>query len=254
VRLNFCAMLFALLLASSARAGSAALTLYRQGEYERAIAAASAENSADGFALAARAAMAEAMMRSPCLECLKRAEDFARKSISTNPDLADGHVYLATSLGYQARIIGAVRARLGGYPEEAKHNLDKALASDPKNAWALAALGGWNIEIERGGGVYLARWLYGASLTAGQKYFEAAFKSAPDNLVLRYQYALSLAGLDIDEWASLVSEELTRAVSATPQTAYEKFAQGRARELLTALNKNDYEKFNRLVRRDQGYS
>jgi hypothetical protein len=34
------------------------------------------------------------------------------------------------------------------------------------------------------------------TLEAGQRDFAAAFKSAPDNLVLRYQYALSLGGLD----------------------------------------------------------
>lgn len=245
------AALLAMLAAPQAQGD--ALALYQAGRYEQAIAEGSHQDNAGGYALAARAALADAALKSPCLACLKRAEDLARKAIAADPRPADGHVYLAVSLGYQARIVGMVRARLGGYPEEARRNLDKALASDPKNPWALAALGGWNIEIVRGGGERLARWLYGASLEEGQRHFDAAFKAAPGNLVLHYQYALSLSGLDLDEWWPLVSDELARAAAAAPQTAYERFAQGRARALLAALRKNDRAAFDALVRRDQGY-
>ena len=247
------AALAAALIVAPADAAEDALALYKAGKYEQAIAAASRENSAAGYALAARAALADAALRSPCLECLERAATLAHKSIAADPELPDGHIYLAASLGYQARIIGMIRARLGAYPEEAKRNLDKALASDPKNAWALAALGSWNIEIVRGGGAYLASWLYGATLAEGFKDYDAAFKAAPGNLVLRYQYALSLGGLDLDAYHDKITDALTRAVKAEPQTAYEKFAQGRARELQTALKNGDRATFDWLVRRDQGY-
>lgn len=229
------------------------LALYLSGKYDQAIAAGSRENTAAGFALAARAALADAMLKSPCLECLKQAEDLAQKSIALDSKLAEGHVYLAVSLGYHARIIGKVRAQFGSYPQLAKRNLDLALASDPANAWALAARGGWNIEIVRGGGAPMARWLYGATLEAGQRDFAAAFRTAPDNLVLRYQYALSLGGFGMDAYRDSVRGALTRASRETPGTAYEEFAQSRARELLEALNRDDRDAFERLVRRDQGY-
>jgi hypothetical protein len=242
-----------MLLASPVQAGSDTLTLYQAGKYEQAIAAGTLEATALGYATAARAALADAMLKSPCLECLKRAADLSHKSIVADPKLSDAYVYLAVSLGYQARIIGPLRAQLGGYPDEARRNLDKALRADPENAWALAALGGWNIEIVHGGGVRLAKWLYGASLEEGMKRFDAAFKAQPDNLVLRYQYALSLGALDIREWAPLVETTLERAVADVAHTAYEHFAQARARELLTALKNKDYGTFEKLVRHDQGY-
>jgi hypothetical protein len=230
-----------------------ALSLYRAGRYEQAIAAASSENTAPGLALAARAALAEAMLQTPCLECLKRAEGFARKAIAMDSGLPAAHVYLAVSLGYQARIVGLIRARLGAYPEQARQNLDAALAKDSKNEWALAALGGWNIEIVRGGGTVLAKWLYGASVKTGLDDFAAAFKAAPDNLVLRYQYALSLGGFDLAAYRGEVSDALTRAAGGAASTAYEQVAQARARELLATLKRDDREAFDRLVRRDQGY-
>ena len=247
------AALLTLFLASSAQAAGDARALYRQGQYEQAIAAGSAENSAGGFALAARAAMADAMMRSPCLDCLKRAEALARKSVSLDGGLADGHVFLATSLGYQARIVGMIRARLAGYAEEAKVQLDEALRHDPQNPWALAALGGWHVEIVRGGGATLARWLYGANLPAGISCFEKAFKAAPDNIVLRYQYALSLGGLDPVLYRATIADALTRADNGAAVSAYDRFAQKRARELLAVLKSGDQAAFTQVVRRDQGY-
>jgi len=245
--------MLAVLLVSSAQATDDARALYRQGQYEQAIAAASAENSAGGFALAARAAMAEAMMRSPCLDCLKRAESLARKSVFRDGGLADGHVYLATSLGYQARLIGMIRARLAGYPEEAKTQLDEALRHDPQNPWALAALGGWHVEIVRGGGATLARWLYGASVPAGISCFEKAFNAAPDNIVLRYQYALSLGGLDPVLYRAVITDALIRTDNGAAVSAYDRFAQKRARELLAVLKSGDQAAFSQIVRRDQGY-
>jgi len=245
--------MLAVLLVSSAQAADDARALYHQGQYEQAIATASAESSAGGFALAARAAMAEAMMRAPCLDCLKRAESLARKSVSMDGGLTDGHVYLATSLGYQARLIGMIRARLAGYPEEAKTQLDEALRHDPQNPWALAALGGWHVEIVRGGGATLARWLYGASVPAGISCFEKAFKAAPDNIVLRYQYALSLGGLDPVLYRAVITDALIRTDNGAAVSAYDRFAQKRARELLAVLKSGDQAAFSQIVRRDQGY-
>ena len=235
-------------------ADNSALSLYVAGKYQEAEDAGLAQADAAGLALAARSALAAEMMRAaPCLDCLKRAEDEARRAIALDPKMPDGHIYLSLALGYEARIQGLIAARLDEYPEQAKSNLDAALAADPGNCWALAALGGWNIEIVRGGGTTLARWLYGASVAEGLADFAKAFAAAPDNLVLRYQYALSLGGFDAQTYRDRIEDSLSRAVAAKPATAYEVFAQGRARELLDALKVNDAKNFARLVRRDQGY-
>ena len=139
-----------------------------------------AAGNAAGFAIAARAAMADAMMRpEPCLECLKRGEAFARRAIAADPNAPDGHVWLAAALGYEARIVGLIRAKLNDDPGQAKENLDAALKADPDNAYALAALGGWNVEIVRSGGRFLARRLYDASLEQGLNLFDRAVRAAP---------------------------------------------------------------------------
>jgi hypothetical protein len=238
----------------SAAHASPALQLYEKGKYDAAIAAGVNENNAAGFAVAARSELASEQMRDePCMECLQRAEDYARRSIAADPRLAEGHIYLAVTLGYEARIIGPIAARFKNYAEKARHEIDTALVDDPRNAWAWAALGGWNIEVVHGGGQTLARWLYGANIHDGLEDFQKSFASDPNNLVLRSQYAITLAAYDRARFQADIAGALARAIAIRPKTAYETFAQSRARALLAALNGGDADAFDKLVRHDQGY-
>lgn len=240
--------------AAPACAGDAPFALYAAGRYDDAMKAGAAEGDAQGYAIAARAALADATTRdAPCLPCLQRAEGFARHAVAADPKWPDGETYLAVSLGYEARITGPISARLHNYPGHAKDALDAALTADPKNAWALGALGGWNIEIVRTGGDTLANLFYGASVDNGLDAFARAFKAAPNNLAIRYQYALSLSGYDPDRFRSEIDDAFARVARETPQTAYERLAQKRAAELSGLLDKGDRDGFNRRVRKYQGY-
>ena len=245
---------FALLLIASPASADELYSLYASGKYDDAMRAGVAARTAQGFAIAARAALADAAMRpEPCLDCLKRAEDFARKAGHADASAADGHVWLAAALGLEGRITGLIRARLANSPAEAKAELDAALKDDPGNAHALAAMGGWNIEIVRAGGAFLARTLYGAREADGIALFDRAVKTAPGNVAVRYQVALSLAGYKPDVFRSRIAQELEAALGDSPQTAYEKFIQARAAELLALQKKNDPDAFAAKVRVFQGY-
>lgn len=246
--------LFALLLAASPAGNPALFALYAQGHYEEAMHQGAAAGTAAGFAIAARAAMADAMMRpEPCLECLERGEAFARRAIAADPNAPDGHVWLAAALGYEARIVGLIRAKLNDDPGQAKENLDAALKADPDNAYALAALGGWNVEIVRSGGKFLARRFYDASLEQGLNLFDRAVRAAPGNVAVRYQIALSLSGLDAETYRNRIESELQATIHATPETTYEKYVQGRAGEMLALLRRGDRDAFDARIRAFQGY-
>ena len=228
--------------------------LYVAGHYAEAVKTGAAQASAQGYLVAARAMLADATTRpEPCLDCLRKAETLAHSATVVDPRLADAHVYLAVAMGYEARVVGPVWARAHNYPGKAKDELDKALALDPKSPWALGALGGWNVEIVRTGGDHLASWLYGASVDKGLAAFAAAFKSAPDNLSVRYQYALSLSGYDVDRFNREIRDALARVAHDKPATAYEVVARARAIELAALLAKGDRETFKAKVREYQGY-
>jgi hypothetical protein len=156
-------------------------------------------------------------------------------------------------MGYEARVVGPVWARAHNYPGRAKDELDQALALDPRSPWALGALGGWNVEIVRTGGDRLASWIYGASLDKGLAAFASAFKSAPDNLSVRYQYALSLSGYDADRFRHEIDDAFARIASEKPATAYERRARARAAELAKLLKSGERTAFDVRVRRYQGY-
>jgi tetratricopeptide (TPR) repeat protein len=246
-------VLFSAMLASTCAQADNAELLYNAGKYQQAETAGAVEDDAKGLTYAARAILAQEAMSAPCLDCLKRAESYARKAIARDPNYVDAHTYLAASLGYQGRIVGLVEARLENLPDQAKANVDAALKADPNNGRALAALGAWNIEVVRAGGETLAKIVYGASLEAGQADFTKAFAASPENLVLRYQYALVLSGYDPQRFHDLIVDSLEHAIAGKPQTAFDAFIQNRARELLDVFRRGDKDVFAKLVRRDQGY-
>ena len=248
-----CPLVAFLALASAAQAETP-FELYQEGRFAEAETAALAEGGAAGYALAARADLAAEMMRpEPCLPCLEHAQQLAQLAIDLDPKLAEARIEFVVALGYEARLMGALEAHFKGFAEKAKANIDAAIADDPRDAWAWAALGGWNIEIAHDAGSTLARWLYGADLKTGFADFAKAFAIDPDSLLIRFHYALSLASCHDEAYRSTVLDALSRAADAKPQSAYEVYAQKCARRLLAALKAGDMESFDQLVRHNQGY-
>jgi len=237
---------------ASAATSDEIFAVYAKGDYEQAVRLGEASHTAPGLATAARAVLADAVLReTPCLSCLERAEALSRQAVTADPRHAFGQVWLAVALGYQARITGAVKARMKNAPAQSKAALDAAVADDPKNAYAVSALGGWHIEVVRGGGATMARLFYGARESTALSLFDRSVSLAPDNVAVRYQIGLSLAGFDPDKYHARIATELKAAVAAVPATAYEKRIQTRAAELLGLINQS--EAFNLKVRKYQGF-
>lgn len=239
--------------AAQAQDASSPIDLYRTGQYEAAIAAGEATNTGEGLAAAARAALAIANLRDvPCLPCLQRAENLARRSIAVDMNHPDAFIFLAVSLGYESRLVGAIRAQFAHYPEQAKQAIDHALAISPNDAFSLAAAGGWHIEVVRNGSI-LARPIYGARVDTGMDYFHRALAADPENLVIRVQYALSLSGYSLDTYKAEVTSQLNAVARIEPRTAYERALKERAGHLLELLKSDKRREFLALVNRYQGY-
>jgi tetratricopeptide (TPR) repeat protein len=245
-----------LLMPLSARAATddEIFALYARGDYEQAARLGEASRTAPGLAIAARALLADDVLRdAPCLACLERAEQLARQAVAADPKFALGQVWLAVALGYQARIIGAVKARMRNMPAQSRTALDEAVKDDPNNAFAVSALGGWHIEVVRGGGATLARIFYGAKESEAVNLFDRAVRLAPGNVAVRYQIALSLSGFDAAKYQARITAELKAAISDMPETAYEKRMQSRAGELLGLMNQSSHDAFDKRVRKYQGF-
>ena len=231
-----------------------AYQLYRAGKYADAMKAGSSENTARGFALAAAAAIGDAAEHiPPCLPCVQQAEDYAKKAIAADPKQAEGYIFYAVALGLDSHIIGTMSALNKGYGSLSKKEIDKAIELAPNNARALGTLGGWNLEVVRGAGSLLASMTYGASADKGIDDFNKALATDPKDIVLHYQFALSMAGLDADEYHDQILKQLTAAAAGTPDTAYDALSQKRAAELLDLLKAGKEDAFEAKVKAYQGF-
>ena len=241
-------------LPAQAQDAATAFEHYRMGDYQGAVRIGEAANNGPGLAVAARAAFAEANLRdTPCLSCLQQVEALARRSIMLDMSHPDAFVYLAAALGYESRIIGYVRATVEHYPEMAKQAIDHALADDPNDAWSLAALGGWNMEIVRNGGSFIARTLYGARADQGEDAFRRAFAADPGNLVIRLQYVLSAAAFDLNHYRNEIAGQLAAIAMTQPRTVYESAMKQRAVRLQDLLKQGNNAEFLALIKKYQGY-
>lgn len=235
-------------------AQTTALAMFEKGDYLAAAKAGAAEGTATSLALAARATLADATMHdAPCMECLQNAERLARRAIAADPNNMEGHIHLAVSLGYQARIIGPIRARFARFPEQAKEGIETALRLAPNNHWALSAAGGFNIEVVRSGGRLLGNLFYGASFENGVSYFSKAIAADPENPLIKLQYALALTGYAFDARRAEIAAVLDSSVKAKPGNVYEEAMRQRAGRLLALLNENKVDDYLVLARRYQGF-
>lgn len=240
--------------AAHAQDAATAFERYRMGDYEGAIATGEAAKSGEGIAVAARAAFAEANLREiPCLPCLKRVEELARRSIMLDMNHPESYVYLAAALGYEARIIGYVRASLDKYPEITKQAIDHALVVAPNDTWSLATLGGWHFEIVRNAGGLIARTLFGARIEAGEDAFRRAIAADPGNVVVRLQYVLATSAYDLNHYRTQIADQLAAIAMIEPRTAYEQVMKQRAAQLLNLLNANRRPEYVALINRYEGY-
>lgn len=231
-----------------------AYQLYRAGKYADAMKEGSSENSARGYALAAAAAIGDAAEHiPPCLPCVQRAEDYAKKAIAADPKQAEGYIFYAVALGLDSHIIGSMSAMNKGYASLSKKEIDKAVELAPNNGRALSTLGGWNLEVVRAAGSWIASMSYGASADKGIAAFEKGIAADPKDVVLHYQFALSMAGLDADKYHDQILKQLTDATNGTPGSAYDALSQKRAAELLDLLKAGKEDAFEAKVKVFQGF-
>lgn len=217
-----------------------AFDLWTQGKYESAIKTGVAENTPEGLAYAARAAVSDMIAHTtPCMACINRAEDLSRKALAADPKGATPSLCLAAALGYRGRLIGLLAAQSAKLGEQSEQAIKDALAAHPKDAHLLAAMGSWNFEVVRVGGSMLARWTYGATIDNGLALYESAFKLAPNDLLVNYQYGLGLAAYDADTYHDKIAAAWKRTIAASSDGAFDDMQKKRAVELLALLNGND---------------
>jgi tetratricopeptide (TPR) repeat protein len=228
---------------------------YDDGRFIMAATLSEAEGSADALAFAARARIADAVTRDDgaCGECLLRAEQTAEAAIKRDANLADAYVQLAVAMGFRGRLVGVAEARSQNMAEKGRAAIDKALELDPNNLWARASSGGWHLEIVHRAGAILAAIVYGAHEDEGLKLFRDALAADPTNLVVHYQFALSVLALDVKRFRAEAAKALADGDSDPRKDALTRLMRERADKLRELLKTETDEDVAAFVRRFQGY-
>lgn len=246
-----------LLVAGAAHAGIPlkAQSAYLDGRFVSAATIAETDGSAEALAFAARARIADAIMRDGvyCEPCLTVAETIAQSAIDRDPKYAEAYVQLAIAMGFRGRFLSAMDAQSERLPEKGRQAIDKALELDPLSPWAKASLGAWHLEIVHRAGPVLAEVTYGASRTEGLKAFREALAADPGNLLLHFHFALSILALDTDEFRTEALQALEAGYKDPRGDALTMFTRKRAEELTAALKTGTTKEVETLVRKFQGY-
>ncbi|HEU4698297.1 MAG TPA: tetratricopeptide repeat protein [Gemmatimonadales bacterium] len=129
-----------------------------------------------------------------------RAERYARRAVTANPNGADGHFVLANAIGRASLTLGKKeRVRRAA---EIRNEALKAIDLDPKQDGAYHVLGRWNAEIMRLSGVtrFFAKSFLGAEI-----FDKASWESAVSNMEkavelnpTRIYHRLDLAEIYVD--------------------------------------------------------
>lgn len=238
------------LLPAQVCAADDARDVYARGDFLAAATQAEAEGGSDNLALAARALLAEAVTGAPrnLDALLTRAEKNARGALAADASNTDARLQLAVAIGMKGRRASVAEAMRRGYAREGKTLVRAALRAQPREAWAHALEGGWNLEIVRRGGSVGASY-FGASVPAGRAAFERARALAPDDALIAYQYAVALLELDPRRNTAEAAKLLEIAGTCRAGDAFEQRVQARARDVAAALKDSGADAAIRLATR-----
>ena len=211
---------------------------YEQGDMAGAAALARSLNSAEGFALAARATLVQAAYLSPAgakQALFELAAADAAAALARDPERVDAHLQLAMALGHLAELEDPLSAHVGGYAREGKALLERALALDPGNGWAPALLGIWHLRIVARAGDALAERLYGARRETGVALCSQAMAGPRRALALQHGCAVSLIELDPERFADTAERTLATIEEAKARDVADSLVQAEAARLLDGL-------------------
>ncbi len=202
--------------------------LFDRGEYQALIDRANTDPSTENLVMAARAANTIAYFsesNKTAKRASKQAYGFATMAIEKDSNNAEAFVQAAIGDAVYAARISPVRAFVRGYAKRSRRNLDRALALDPDNPWALSTSGAWHLEVKRAGGARL----YGASEQTGFDQFQKARALLPNEISIAYEMALRVLAFKNPEWREDALAALDVAMKAeTVSSSFETEIQNRA--------------------------
>lgn len=224
--------------------------LYHAGRYDEAVSAARADGSANARALAARALIAKAVSQTPFDErtpLLKSAEAEADAAIALDANCFEGYMQKLVAFSELERVQASHGEAMKGAAGKSRKLIERALEIDPKNPWALAALGGWHLEIVRRAPIGIGKMMFGASKKDGIAAYDQAVAADPNNALIHYEFGVALLSLDAKKLRPKAEQLFKTTIAIKTEDAFSRFVQKRAEHLLTLVAKGDHDKLSTVL-------
>ena len=205
---------------------------FERGEWQDAIRTGELLNSADGLALAARAALADAAYKldeDVRLAAIVRALDLASRALAQEPAHPEALLQSAAAYGFRALV-----TRSSDDARRARGLIDRALMIAPANPYILAGLGSWHAQTVLEAGGFMGRLMFGAKRSSMMMAYDAAIAIAPDNLAIRAGYGLLLLRFKKKGYKDRGLAHLRHAATMTPKGAFERRLLLQAQQVLAA--------------------
>ncbi|MFQ5348349.1 MAG: hypothetical protein ACE5ED_10975 [Rhodothalassiaceae bacterium] len=208
---------------------------FREGRWLPAAALARCDDSAAGFALAARSTLVAASLTADKRR-RERLLDLAirdvEKALERDPDHLEARLQAAAAYGFRAQV-----RRAANDVRRSRDHVERALALAPDDPLVLAARGYWHGRTVLGAGSFFARIFFGARRKKAIAAFEAALARAPENLIIRVGFGRMLLRFEDAQDSERGLAELARAMSLPARTALEREMKRQAALLLDRARK-----------------
>lgn len=221
--------------------------LYDEGQFEAALAAARALNTADGFALASRTGLVLVryfMAPGERPAAIAAALADAQQALEMDPDHLEGNLQAAISIGYRGKLRRSISDAWAG-----RRYIDTALAHHPESSWARAALGGWNGEVVMEAGRFFASALFGAKRKRAVRHFRSAVEAEPGNIGIRTSFAITLLRFRRSRFEAEAITLLSGTISLAAENALDEILLQQSRDLLLALREGRRGDLKALLKR-----
>lgn len=164
---------------------------------------------------------------------LARAVDSCDAALKLSPGKPEAVLHRGLAVGYQAKL-----AQSPGQAKEARRAFEAAVAKMPKDATALAAMGGWHGEAVATLGKFVAGTVLGAKEREAIAWFERAMAAEGADPVVPVFYASTLLNLSAGN-APRARALLERSQKAPARDGFERLVKANGAAILKPLAAGD---------------
>jgi len=208
--------------------------LLDQGQFDQAAEMGQTIATAQGLTLAAEAIAAPVLLGKSDnqRDRAKAALKLAEAAVGLDPNSVEARLQVALALGFVTRASNPITVWRKGLAVELKDAIAAHQNLAPNDARGHALLGAWHYGIIRKAGEKRGHKWYDATLIAGNAAYDKALQLAPNDIIIKTNYALSLVDDDYDAHQVTALNMLEAAINIPAQSALETAVQSRMKTIV----------------------